>query len=427
MPERHTVCWAGGLRLSTKFLNMTFKPSFTEKKYIVTLIFVTSLFMLWGIAITMGDTLNKHFQNVLNVSKSQSGLVQFSIFGAYAVMGIPAGLFMKRFGYKNGVLLGLFLYAIGAFLFIPAADAESFSFFRGALFILACGLATLETVAHPFVASLGDQRTSDQRINFAQSFNGLGAVIGPVLGGFFILRAGQDYSHELDSVKFLYIAIGSVITIIAVSFAFVKVPPLSDPHDADEQSETAVTPKKKLFQHRHFVWAAITQFFNVAAQGGTWAYFINYSVEINPGMTDERAAYFFSLSMAMMMAGRFLSTFLMRFIAPNKLLSIYAAANIILCIIIAQSWGTVSFVSLIMLNFFFSIMFPTIFSLGLKDMGKYTQQASSYIVMGVVGGALFPPIMGIVANKSIAAAYYLPIICYAVIFIFGYTLYKVKK
>jgi FHS family L-fucose permease-like MFS transporter len=408
---------------------MTLKAAFTEKKYLVTMIFVTSLFMLWGIAITMGDVLNKHFQNVLSVSKSESGLVQFSIFGAYAVMGIPAGLFMKRFGYKNGVFLGLFLYALGAFLFVPAANSESFTFFRGALFILACGLATLETVAHPFVASLGDQRTSDQRINFAQSFNGLGAVLGPLLGGFFILRAGQDYSHELDSVKFLYIAIGSVITVIGVSFAFVKVPPISDPHDSsiDIASTGAVAPKKKLFQHSHFVWAAIAQFFNVAAQGGTWAYFINYSVEINPGMSDERGAYFFSLSMVAMMAGRFLSTFLMRFIAPNKLLSIYALANIVLCIIIAQSWGTVSFVSLIMLNFFFSIMFPTIFSLGLKDMGKYTQQASSYIVMGVVGGALFPPIMGIVANKSIAAAYYLPIICYAVIFVYGYTLYKVRK
>ena len=357
---------------------MTLKAAFTEKKYLVTMIFVTSLFMLWGIAITMGDVLNKHFQNVLSVSKSESGLVQFSIFGAYAVMGIPAGLFMKRFGYKNGVLLGLFLYALGAFLFVPAANSESFTFFRGALFILACGLATLETVAHPFVASLGDQRTSDQRINFAQSFNGLGAVLGPLLGGFFILRAGQDYSHELDSVKFLYIAIGSVITVIGVSFAFVKVPPISDPHDSsiDIASTEAVAPKKKLFQHPHFVWAAIAQFFNVAAQGGTWAYFINYSVEINPGMSDERGAYFFSLSMVAMMAGRFLSTFLMRFIAPNKLLSIYALANIVLCIIIAQSWGTVSFVSLIMLNFFFSIMFPTIFSLGLKDMGKYTQQAT---------------------------------------------------
>ena len=200
---------------------------FTQKKYIVTLIFVTSLFMLWGIAITMGDVLNRHFQNVLHVSKAESGLVQFSIFGAYAVMGIPAGLFMKRYGYKNGVLLGLGLYAIGAFLFVPAANAESFGFFRGALFILACGLATLETVAHPFVAGLGDQRTSDQRINFAQSFNGLGAVIGPLIGGYFILRGGQEHSNDLESVKTLYVGIGAVILSIAVAFSFVKSAPRS--------------------------------------------------------------------------------------------------------------------------------------------------------------------------------------------------------
>src|SRR4051794_3259719 len=155
------------------------KAAFTERKFWLTLVFVTSLFMLWGIAISMGDVLNRHFQNVLKVSKAESGLVQLSIFGAYAVMGVPAGLFMKQFGYKHGVLLGLVLYAFGAFLFVPAANSESFMFFRVALFILACGLATLETVAHPFVASLGDQRTSDQRINFAQSFNGLGAFIGP--------------------------------------------------------------------------------------------------------------------------------------------------------------------------------------------------------------------------------------------------------
>src|SRR5688500_1079231 len=206
------------------------KPAFTENKYIVTLIFVTSLFMLWGIAITMGDVLNRHFQNVLNVSKAESGLVQFSIFGAYAVMGIPAGLFMKRFGYKKGVLLGLSLYALGAFLFIPSAEAESFLYFRIALFILACGLATLETVAHPFVASLGDQRTSDQRINFAQSFNGLGAVVGPLIGGYFILRVGHGEVNDLSSVKTLYVIIGSVITCVAVAFSFVKVPELVDPH-----------------------------------------------------------------------------------------------------------------------------------------------------------------------------------------------------
>lgn len=408
------------------------QAAFTEKRFIVVLIFVTSLFMLWGIALTMGDTLNRHFQNVLNVSKSQSGLVQFSLFGAYAIMGIPAGLFMKRFGYKRGVQLGLALYALGAFLFIPAANASSFNFFRVSLFILACGMATLETVAHPFVASLGDQRTSDQRLNFAQSFNGLGCMIGPLLGGYFLLQAGNNENNILGSVKSLYVVIGLVITCVAIAFSFVKVPPLTDPHVTDTNAMAiASTPgmlakPKKLFQHRHFVWAVIAQVFNVAAQGGTWAYFINYGVEKIPGMTDQKAAYYFSLSMLSMMIGRFVSTFLMRFVAPNKLLAIYSGANIVLCVVIAQNLGWPSFIALILLNFFMSIMFPTIFSLGLKDMGKYTQQASSYIVMGVAGGAFFPPVMGLIADHDIAAAYYLPIICYVVIILFALKFYKVN-
>ena len=409
------------------------KAAFTESKYFVTFAFVTSLFMLWGIAITMGDVLNRHFQNVLHVSKSQSALVQFSIFGAYAVMGIPAGLFMKKFGYKNGVLLGLLLYSFGAFLFVPAANAESFLFFRVALFILACGLATLETVAHPFIASLGDQRSSDQRINFAQSFNGLGAVIGPLIGGYFILRSGQQHSNDLVSVKVLYEVIGSVILAVAIAFFFVKIPAIKNSHSFAAELDSYPVPvgpayikkAKSLFHNRHFVWAAVAQFFNVAAQGGTWAYFINYGHE-KVGLTDEKAAYYFSLSMVMMMGGRFIGTFLMRYIAPNKLLAIFALGSIIMCIIIAQSWGWASFTALIMLNFFFSIMFPTIFSLGLKDLGKHTQQASSFIVMGVVGGAVFPPIMGLIANKDVAHAYYLPIICYAIIFLFGYRFYKVR-
>lgn len=405
--------------------------AFTERRYLVTFTFVTSLFMLWGIAITMGDVLNRHFQHVLGVTKSQSGLVQFSIFGAYAVMGIPAGLFMKRFGYKNGVLLGLLLYAAGAFLFVPASNMESFTFFRVALFILACGLATLETVAHPFVASLGNQHTSDQRINFSQSFNGLGAVLGPLIGGYFILRTGQQHSHDLFSVKLLYEVIGTVILVIAIAFYFVKVPRLQDPHTSPGNSTATIstTVAKQglpLHKRKHFVWAVIAQFFNVAAQAGTWAFFINYGVE-KMKMPGETAAYFFSLSMVMMMLGRFAGTWLMRYIAPNKLLACFATGSIAMCLIIAQSWGWVSFNALIMLNFFFSIMFPTIFSLGLKELGARTQQASSFLVMAVVGGAVFPPLMGMIADRNIAHAYYLPVICYFMIFLFGYRLYQVKK
>ncbi|MFL5744072.1 MAG: MFS transporter, partial [Niastella sp.] len=163
------------------------KAAFTEKRYIVIFVFVTSLFLLWGVAHSISDVLNKHFQNVMNLTKAQSGLIQFSVFGAYFVMSIPAGLFMKRFGYKKGVLLGLFLFSLGALLFVPAANSVSFSFFRIALFIVGCGMATLETVAHPFVAALGDQRASDRRINFSQSFNAVGTMIGPALGSNILL------------------------------------------------------------------------------------------------------------------------------------------------------------------------------------------------------------------------------------------------
>jgi FHS family L-fucose permease-like MFS transporter len=323
-------------------------------------------------------------------------------------------------------LLGLSLFALGAFLFVPAASTASFPFFGIALFILGCGLATLETVAHPFVASLGDQRTSDQRINFAQAFNALGAILGPAIGGYFLFRNHVEGSTDLTSVKNLYIAIGSVIALIALAFSFVKVPALIDPHAADIDPDAVNVdsePGKSLFQHRHFVWAVAAQFFNVAAQGGTWAFFINYGHE-KMGFSDAVAANYMIGFMALMLAGRFVGTFLMRFIAPNTLLAIFAFSNIVMCLIVAQAWGWPSFIALMMLNFFFSIMFPTIFSLGLKNLGAHTQQGSSFIAMGVAGGAFFPFLMGAVAETNVAHAYYLPIICYAVIFLFGYKFYK---
>lgn len=405
------------------------KPVFTEKRFMLTLIFVTSLFMCWGIAITMADILNRHFQSTLSLSRSQSAFVQFAIFGAYFVMGIPAGLFMKRFGYKNGVLLGLSLFATGAFLFVPAANTASFTFFGIALFILGCGLSTLETVAHPFMAALGDQRTSDQRVNFAQSFNAVGAMLGPAIGSYFLFQNYTPGSSDLTSVKILYLVIGSVIALIAISFSFVKVPPTTDPHAVSADADAVnidLAPGKKLFQHTHFRWAVAAQFFNVAAQSGTWAFFINYGHE-QMGFSEATAGRYMVLFMFMMLSGRFIGTFLMRIIAPATLLASFALANILMCIIVAQNFGWPSFIALLAINFFFSIMFPTIFSLGLKNLGKHTQQASSFISMGVVGGALFPFIMGKVAdNVGVAQAYYLPIICYIVIFAFGAKFYKVK-
>jgi FHS family L-fucose permease-like MFS transporter len=407
------------------------KAAFTEKRFILTFIFVTSLFLMWGLLHSMSDVLNKHFQNVLNLSKSQSGLIQFSVFGAYFIMSIPAGYFLKKFGYKPGVILGLILFASGLFLFVPAANAASFTFFRIALFIMGCGMATLETVAHPFAAALGDQRRSDQRVNFAQTFNAVGTMIGPAIGSYFLLSSDTVRSTDLTSVKTLYVAIGCVIILIAVAFMFLKIPALTDPHTEASATDldavnVDVAPSKKLYQHSHFVWAVAAQFFNVAAQGGTWAYFINYGVDIMH-FSNEKAGYFMIVFMGMMALGRIVGTSLMTFIAPNKLLAAFACGSILMCLIVAQSLGWTSYIALLMINFFFSIMFPTIFSLGIKNLGSNTQQASSFISMGVVGGAFFPFLMGQIANHDVAKAYYLPIICYLVIFFFGYKFYKVKK
>jgi len=407
------------------------KAAFTEKRFIITFIFVTSLFLMWGVLHAMSDVLNVHFQKVLQLSKSQSGLIQVSVFGAYFVMSIPAGYFLKKFGYKLGVILGLILFASGLFLFVPAANAASFSFFRIALFVMACGMATLETVAHPFAAALGDQRKSDQRVNFAQTFNAVGTMIGPVLGTYFLLGSETTQSTDLSSVKGLYIGIGCVLVLIAVVFMFLKIPALTAPHvDVAEVDASAVNvdiePSKKLYEHSHFVWACIAQFFNVAAQAGTWAYFINYGINVMH-FSDTNAGYFLTLFMGMMALGRIVGTWLMSYVAPNKLLAIFACGSIFMCVIVAQGLGWTSYIALLMINFFFSIMFPTIFSLGLKNLGSHTQQASSFISMGVVGGAFLPYFMGKIADHyGVANAYYLPIICYAIIFMFGYKFYKVK-
>ena len=404
----------------------------------VTLICVVTLFMMWGISMTMGDVLNKHFKHVLHLSTSRSTLIQFSIFGAYAVMGIPAGLFMKRYGYKYGVLLGLLLFAGGAFLFIPAADAASFNFFRISLFILACGMCTLETVAHPFVASLGHQETSAQRLNFAQGFNGIGGITGPLLGGYFILKAGQEHSNDLYSVKVVYTIIGCVILAIAIAFFFLKVPPIPAYDEPVEIVYNTSVPTvvqnlevkpqslKGLFKHRHFAWSVLAQFFNVAAQAGAWALFIIYGVTIMK-LSAEKAAYFFALSMVLKTSSRFLGAFVfLRFLKANQFLAIFAVGCILMCLIAAQAYGWVSFIALMLLNCFMGVMYPTIYSLGLKDLGPYKQQASSFIVLGVAGGAVFPYLMGLVADHNVATAYYLPIICYAFIFLFAVRLSKVS-
>jgi FHS family L-fucose permease-like MFS transporter len=392
------------------------------KSYRVPLIMVTSLFFLWGTAYGLLDVLNKHFQEILNVTKTRSTLLQASYFGAYFLIALPAGLFMNRYGYKKGIILGLFLYAIGAFLFFPAAQQASFNFFLLALFILASGLTCLETAANPYVTVLGKPETSEFRLNLAQCFNGVGSFLGPIIAAN-LFFSGNKADNNLDSVKMVYIIIGIVVLCMAGLFFRTPLPEIKE----SEIVSSEVLDKKPLFSHSNFTNSVIAQFFYVAAQVGVAALFINYCTEVGSGIDNSNAAYLLSISLLLFTIGRFAGTALMNWVAPNKLLTIYALINIILCALVMSAHASLSVYSLMAIFFFESIMFPTIFALGVKDLGHHTKKASSFIIMSIVGGAMMPYVMGMLADsRSTAFAFIVPLVCFVVVAWFGWRGYKVK-
>jgi len=398
-----------------------------SKKYLLPIILVTSLFFLWGFAYGLLDVLNKHFQDTLDITKKRSTLLQAAYFGAYFLIALPAGLFMQKVGYKKGIIAGLLLYAIGALMFYPSAQNASFSFFLLALFVLASGLTFLETAANPYITVLGKPETSEFRLNLSQSFNGVGSFLGPIVGGalFFGNNPSVDGSSELDSVKFVYIAIAAVVLMVA--FLFVRTPM---PEVKEEELITIHEGQnsKSLFQHRHFVWAIIAQFFYVAAQVGIAALFINYCTEKGLNITNERASYLLAGSLLLFTIGRFAGTAIMKFVAPNKLLAVYAIINVILCSIVIWSEGMISIYTLMAIFFFESIMFPTIFALGVKNLGGNTKKGSSFIIMSIVGGALVPYVMGSLAETySTPFSYIVPLICFVFVFVFAVYGYKIKS
>ncbi|WP_343667535.1 L-fucose:H+ symporter permease [Chitinophaga sp.] len=390
----------------------------SNKSYLFPFILVTSLFFLWGLAYGLLDVLNKHFQEVLEVTRRKSTLLQLSYFGAYFLMALPAGFFMNKYGYKKGILLGLLLYAVGAFLFYPAAGALNFNGFLAALFILACGLACLETAANPYVTVLGRNETSELRLNLSQCFNGLGSTLGPLIGGmlFFEDKNGSG-SKDLSTVQFTYIAIGIIVLLIA---AFFWRTPLPEIKEEEQEGNEPLAKARPLWSHSHFVWGVITQFFYVAAQVGVGTLFINYATEYWKGTSSKEASSLLAIGMGLFLAGRFIGTAIMKKVRPNKLLMIYAAVNVLLCLLVISGSGQLSVYALIAIFFFMSIMFPSIFALGVKDLGIHTKQASSFQIMAIVGGAIVPYVMGTVADaQSTAMAYAVPLICFSVVFYFG--------
>ena len=389
------------------------------KSYLIPFILITSLFLLWGFAHGLLDVLNKHFQGVFTMTKAESGLVQFSTYIAYFLMALPAGLFMKRFGYKKGIILGLCLFAVGAFAFIPAAYLHSAFPFLVALFVIASGLCILETAANPYSTILGPEDSGAQRLNLSQSFNGLGWILGPLVGGMLIFGGAEDDPFTLTKP---YILVGSVVLLVAVLFFFTKLPEvqMEEEADRDEGGNVSVPDTVSMWRHPQFVRAIIAQFCYCAAQTGIFSFFINYVTEADASMTNIEASRILAFGgMALFMIGRLSGSFTMKWMSPSRLLTWFALADVVCMALVVISVGTISLYALYLSFFFMSIMFPTIFALGLEGMGPYTKKASSYIVMGVAGGAFAPMLMGYIGADNMAVGFVIPLLAFLYILYFA--------
>lgn len=391
------------------------------QSYLMPFLLVTSLFLMWGLAHGLLDVLNKHFQVAFTMSKAQSGLVQFSTYIAYGLVSIPAGMFMKKYGYKKGILLGLVLYAVGAFGFIPAALMHSANPFLIALFVVACGLCTLETAANPYATVLGPEASAAQRINLSQAFNGLGWILGPLIGGQLILGAAPEDSTALTKP---YILLGVATLLIAALFFFTKMPDIKE----KEKSQAVVpeeVPETALWAHKHFRLAVVAQFLYCAAQTGVFSFFINYVTESDPTISPLAASRFLAFGgMLLFMIGRLSGSLIMGRLAPHTLLMGYGLACSLTMGLVILELGTVSLYALYVTFFFMSIMFPTIFALGVARMGAYTKRASSFIIMGVAGGAFSPILMGWIGEEKMAAGFIVPLLCFLYISFYGMKGYK---
>ena len=380
------------------------------KNYLWPFVLVTSLFFLWGLAHSILDVLNKHFQETMEgVGKTESALVQAVMYGGYFVMALPAGQIIKRYGYRAGVITGLLLYGIGALLFIPGGQLLSFPFFLFSLFVIGCGLTCLESSANPYVTVLGNAGGAARRINLSQSFNGLGWIVGPLIGGHFAFAVGADKG----SIAIPYAIIGVVVLCVALVFAQVKLPEVQA--DGVAQTESAHATDS-LWQHRNFVYGLIALFLYVAAQTGINSFFINYVTE-HASVSNVNASLLLGFGgMGLFMVGRMGGSWLMLRVRAERVL-LYCAVGATLAMAVLLSGAGVAGVAAFMLCYLCeSIMFPTIFALALKGVGQHTKRASSFLIMSIVGGAIAPVLMGLIADHaSMAMAFIVPLCCFVVI------------
>jgi len=413
------------------------------KNHAATFALVSSLFFLWGLCNGMIDVLNKHFQNSLDISKAVSAWVQCVNFGAYFFMAIPSGLIARRFGYKGGILLGLVLIGAGAFWFIPATHIGTFTAFLAGLFVLATGLAMLETIANPYTTVMGPPETGAARINMAQTCNALGTFLGPLLAGAFILSSTGQANKSNGSLFIPYLFIAGLVVVLVVLFWKTDLPDLA----ADEESPVILpggaVSSRPLWSRWHFTLAVGAQFFYVAAQVGVWSYFLNYvtSAEMPPlpvwmaqalpsswsfnqgglwHVTDFGGSMAFSGGILCFLAGRIVGSAILSVCSAHRTLAVFGVLDTLMMVLIILHLGWISVAALFLSCFFMSIMYPTIFALGIRGLGDHTKLASSVIVMSIVGGAIMPFLMGWLADTySMRIGFVMPLGCFIYIAVYA--------
>jgi len=407
------------------------------------------LFALWGFCNGMIDVMDKHFQEELHLTLAQSAWVQFAHYLGYFLMALPAGWLATKLGYKGGIITGLLITAVGGFWFIPATQIASFWAFLLGVCIIAAGLTFLETIANPYTTVLGPIQYAATRINLAQSCNGIGLLLGPVAGGmFFYSKNAAGESTGAENLWIPYAAIGVIVIVLAIIFYFANVPDIKmeDDYHLDDATPNV---SHSIWTHAHFVMAVVAQFLYVAAQAGIFSFFINYMTSQVPpipdswnaptagsgwfagwfeihkngvlGFTDKAAANLASLGFLCFLIGRFTGSAILKKFAAHSVLGLYSAISVVLCLVVFLKLGWVSVAAVFLTYFFMSIMFPTIFALGIFGLGEKAKKASSFIVMAIMGGAILPKVMGSVADKyDLSRGFIVPMLCFAVVAAYGF-------
>jgi len=395
-------------------------------------ILVTALFLFWGIPNNLNDILIRQFMKTFEISRLQAGLVQSAFYMGYFLLALPAAMIMRRYSYKTGLVIGMLLYSTGTFLFWPAAHSGKYGFFLCALFVIASGLSFLETGANPFIANVGNSGSSERRLNFSQAFNPFGAILGVLIGTVFIFSGIEPDAADIESMKaagiyqkFLedeimrvvtpYLILGTVIFVWAIIMIRTKFPKIQ----AEVEDPAHRSKLSELVKFPHFLKGVFAQFCYVGAQVGTWSYFIQYAQDYT-GIGEKSAGYFLTGTLVAFGIGRFSATYIMKFFEPRKLMGLYGLINIVLVGIAVIYPGWIGVWAIFLTSFFMSLMFPTIFALGIKGLGPHTKIAGSMIVMAIVGGAVLTPLMGMVATKSMAIAMLYPLACYVVVTFYAY-------